>query len=1028
MGKRTYLYIIILIVAQQVYGQPVETILQGTVAREGHTTTNTSYGPLNIGFNFIFYGNSYSQFYASTKGLVTFGSNSTTSTEAVIPSAALPNNMIAAFWDNLIIDGSGSIMYTTVGAAPNRKCIIQFRNMGFSPFPVYLGTFQVILYETSNKIQVQYRLIVDNRSSRNRGGSASIGIENLDGSAGVQYRYQDEEAVSTGLAISFTPDGLGSYTMNENEEYEFVFVTKNILQPEPGITRMITPAEGATIGTDVNFEWNSTPFTSYYTLYLSNYSDLSDPVIYSPGSDTTWSVAGLMADTTYYWAVFATNPSSTSWCEIRMFSTSSTPPLSGEPRTIWVEQGEERLSEIKFTGGDGSAVTATVTTLPAKGSLYQVNSGTRGAQINTVPSQLSDPGRKFIYVADGGAGSGAGSFGFYVSDATGDSPAATYTINVNPPGVPNFMLAARSTGVEIQFDRPMNNPSGKESQFTVTADGSPVTVTAAALKPGDNNSIILTLATPLAGTEVVLVSYTMGDVSATTGGMLETFINEPAVLIAQTITFPAIPVKTYGDPDYVPGALASGGGPVLYSSANPAVATIVTNRLRFVGAGESVITGRQAGDAIYAPARYERSLTVVKANQTITFPVLPAKTYGDADFSPGAAASSGLQVTYSSGNTSVATIIGGMIHITGAGSSVITASQTGDNNYNPAPEVQRTLTVNKANQTITFNPLPVKDYGDGDFTIEGSSSSGLVVSFISSNTSVATISGNLVHITGGGATNITASQPGNSNYNPAEPVVQILNVNKVTLTVAADNKTRVFNEPNPPLTFSINGFVLGETQAVIDQLPAATTTATQTSDVGTYPISFSGGNDNSYDFSFVEGTLNITQATQTIAVGQLPPSVIVGQPLGLTAISSGGLDVIFETTTPTIATITGNQLTGIARGTAQIRAYNNGNANYLAAEAFASVEITNTHQDVLYLFTPNGDGFNDLWEIPNKTELGKCDVRVYNRWGKLLFADDDYNNDWDGTSEGRPLPEGAYVFVIKTENQGLIKGTVNIVR
>jgi gliding motility-associated-like protein len=129
-----------------------------------------------------------------------------------------------------------------------------------------------------------------------------------------------------------------------------------------------------------------------------------------------------------------------------------------------------------------------------------------------------------------------------------------------------------------------------------------------------------------------------------------------------------------------------------------------------------------------------------------------------------------------------------------------------------------------------------------------------------------------------------------------------------------------------------------------------------------------------------------------------------------------------------VATVSGNTLTGVTRGTANIRAYNDGNINYLPAEAFASIEITTTHRDVLYLFTPNNDGRNDLWEIPGKAEMGKCDVKVYNRWGKLVYANADYNNDWDGTSEGKPLPEGAYVFIIKSENQGVMKGTVNIVR
>jgi gliding motility-associated-like protein len=128
------------------------------------------------------------------------------------------------------------------------------------------------------------------------------------------------------------------------------------------------------------------------------------------------------------------------------------------------------------------------------------------------------------------------------------------------------------------------------------------------------------------------------------------------------------------------------------------------------------------------------------------------------------------------------------------------------------------------------------------------------------------------------------------------------------------------------------------------------------------------------------------------------------------------------------ATVTGAQVTGVSKGNVQIRAYNPGDINYAAAETFATVEIYSTHKDIMYLFTPNNDGFNDQWELPDLATWGKCDVKVYNRWGKLVFADANYNNLWDGTSNGSPLPEGPYYFVIKTENAGMVKGTVNIVR
>ena len=80
------------------------------------------------------------------------------------------------------------------------------------------------------------------------------------------------------------------------------------------------------------------------------------------------------------------------------------------------------------------------------------------------------------------------------------------------------------------------------------------------------------------------------------------------------------------------------------------------------------------------------------------------------------------------------------------------------------------------------------------------------------------------------------------------------------------------------------------------------------------------------------------------------------------------------------------------------------------------------------LFTPNNDGYNDYWEITGIESYGSYDIRVFNRWGKMVFSSTNYENDWDGTNDGVALPSTAYYYVIRTESSGVITGTVNIVR
>ena len=78
----------------------------------------------------------------------------------------------------------------------------------------------------------------------------------------------------------------------------------------------------------------------------------------------------------------------------------------------------------------------------------------------------------------------------------------------------------------------------------------------------------------------------------------------------------------------------------------------------------------------------------------IAFDPLANKTYGDPDFSVNAAASSGLAVSFAASGS--CTVSGARVHLTGVGSCTVTASQPGDRNYNPAPDVSRTFSIARA--------------------------------------------------------------------------------------------------------------------------------------------------------------------------------------------------------------------------------------------------------------------------------------------------------------------------------------------
>ena len=82
--------------------------------------------------------------------------------------------------------------------------------------------------------------------------------------------------------------------------------------------------------------------------------------------------------------------------------------------------------------------------------------------------------------------------------------------------------------------------------------------------------------------------------------------------------------------------------------------------------------------------------------------------------------------------------------------------------------------------------------------------------------------------------------------------------------------------------------------------------------------------------------------------------------------------------------------------------------------------------------SPNGDGYNDFWEIEDINQYPNAVIEVYNRWGALLFSakGDTYNNNkWDGTHHGTLLPIGTYYYIINlNDDSDSQSGAITIVR
>ncbi len=159
-------------------------------------------GPVPIGFTFNFYGEPMTHFYYSTNGFISFDAlSSSYNTNSSTPSQELPNNIIAPFWDDLL---TLNAYHQTFGSAPNRYKVIQWRSVIYPGASRDTVIFQIILHENGEIIFQYHRC--QNLYNLGLGQSATVGIENRNGSTGLQYLYNGApqgNLLSAGRAIRF---------------------------------------------------------------------------------------------------------------------------------------------------------------------------------------------------------------------------------------------------------------------------------------------------------------------------------------------------------------------------------------------------------------------------------------------------------------------------------------------------------------------------------------------------------------------------------------------------------------------------------------------------------------------------------------------------------------------------------------------------------------------------------------------------------------------------------------------------------
>jgi hypothetical protein len=341
-------------------------------------------------------------------------------------------------------------------------------------------------------------------------------------------------------------------------------------------------------------------------------------------------------------------------------------------------------------------------------------------------------------------------------------------------------------------------------------------------------------------------------------------------------------------------------------------------------------------------------------SQTITFPAIPGGQVALTSISLTATASSGLAVTFSSSTPAVCTVSGSTASLLEYGNCTIEASQAGDASYDAAPTVSQTFVVHHISQTISFAAISSQPVNT-TLPLSATASSSLPVTFVSTTTSVCTVSGDTASLIAKGTCSIWATQAGNDVYAAAVNVGHSFSVSPVSQTInftaipagqiAATSLTlSATASSNLPVTFSSTS-------------PAVCTVSGNTASLleyGDCTIEASQAGNGTYATATASQTFLVHDASQTISFAAIP-SQVVNSTLPLSATASSSLPVTFTSTTTGVCTVSGNTASLIATGTCSIWASQAGNSVYSAAANVGhSFSVTLSTQTITFAAIPSG--------------------------------------------------------------------------
>ena len=471
-----------------------ESFSTGTVVSLGDDGIT---GSIPIGFDFCFYGNTYSNFLIGSNNFITFtaGGSSTWVTTPIPNVGAVPKNAIMGPWQDINPGVGGSVRYQLYGTAPFRRLAVSWLNVPMFSCTGTLYTSQIIIYETTNVIETH----IQNKQicSTWNGGKAVHGLHNLAGtSAVVVPGRNDTQWTATNEGLRFIP---GTFSIEWGNTLGQTF-------PYNGGSLLVSQVPPGTTG-----------------YFLKSTCGGGNAI-----SDTTWITRV---------TVNATATSTTDYCNGGNGTATATPTSGGSPFTYsWAPGGQTTQTATNLVAGN-----YTVTVTDANGCIRNVSvvvpnstatysgtttvvscpggsDGTATATMNPVLGTVSynwyDAGGQTTQTATGLA---AGTYHCEVSSSVGCVDTVEVVVTEIPPMVGQVVLTQDATCNSLNDGVVGVSVSGGTPQYSYS---------------WDNSTSILPVANDLyAGTHTVTVTDVNNCVITLTAT-----IGEPSQLVITNLT------------------------------------------------------------------------------------------------------------------------------------------------------------------------------------------------------------------------------------------------------------------------------------------------------------------------------------------------------------------------------------------------------------------------------------------------------------------------------------------------------------